>query len=377
MVLRSKPRFLCPARSPRSRRLILAASLFALAGRLVADDSFAVFPADVPPEHYFEPNGGGSFRTFDSEATRTAGGAPEASSLEIAEAAQVRLPPSPTGVAAIVPRTPSRLGLALVTSGVLIGSAVSALDVGHARESFHFANERWFQEDTYAGGDDKASHFVFYNGLSRQLGVALQNMGYEKDRALMTSFLTAVTAGLIVEVGDGLTIYGFSWEDFTMDTLGAGTAALITYYNLDDTVGFSFGKVDAEQPPVCCRTAGVGKDYSTEIYYADLKLAGFARRLNVRPGPARFLLVSVSYGSKGYRYSPPALRQRNIGLDLGLNIPEIMSAVGVPDTTWWGRILYGIFNFFRVPFTTVGIYYDLNHGKWHGPDAGNVYDPGP
>ncbi|HTO87894.1 MAG TPA: DUF2279 domain-containing protein [Thermoanaerobaculia bacterium] len=357
--------------------MILAVSLFALAGRVAADDSYAVFASDVPPEYYFEPNRGGSSRTFDPKLSWSTGGAPDTPAIEVTESAQVRLPPNPTGVRAVVPKTPSRLGLTLVTAGVLVGSAVSALDVGHAREGFHFANERWFQEDTYAGGDDKASHFVFYNGLSRQLGVALQNMGYEKDRAITMSFLTAMAAGLIVEIGDGLTIYGFSWEDFTMDTLGAGTAALITHFNLDDTVGFSFGKVDAEQPPPCCRTAGVGKDYSTEIYYADLKLAGFARRLNVRPGPARFLLFSVSYGSKGYRYSPLALRQRNIGLDIGLNIPEIMSAVGVPENKWWGRLLYGFFNFFRVPFTTVGIYYDFNHGKWHGPDAGNVYDPGP
>jgi hypothetical protein len=376
MDLHPKTRLPRPGYSHRAGRVILAASLLALAGRLAADDSFAVFPSDVPPDQYFEAGGGGSFRIFDPKLPPAAG-APDSPPLGSAEPAQVRLPPNPTGVQALVPKTPNRLGLVLVTAGVLVGSAVSALDVGHVREGFHFANERWFQEDTYAGGDDKASHFVFYNGLSRQLGVALQNMGYEKDRAITISFMTAVAAGLIVEIGDGLTIYGFSWEDLTMDTLGAGTAALITHYNLDDTVGFSFGKVDAEQPPVCCRTAGVGKDYSTEIYYADLKLAGFARRLNVRPGPARFLLFSVSYGSKGYRYSPPALRQRNIGLDLGLNIPEIMTAVGVPENKWWGRLLYGFFNFFRVPFTTVGVYYDFNHGKWHGPDAGNVYDPGP
>jgi len=47
--------------------------------------------------------------------------------------------------------------------------------------------------------------------------------------------------------------------------------------------------------------------------------------------------------------------------------------VGVPENTWWGIILYKGLNLLRIPFTAVGIRYDLNHRKWHGPDTGNGF----
>ena len=134
--------------------------------------------------------------------------------------------------------------------------------------------------------------------------------------------------------------------------------------------------MSADQPPACCRTPGIGKDYSEEIYTADLKLEGFARRLHFRPGPARFLLVSVAYGSKGYRYSLPDFRQRNIGVELGLNIPEILSAVGVPEAEVVGAAHLRVLQLRPDPLHVDRVYYDLNHGKWHGPNSGNVYDPG-
>jgi len=366
-----------PVHAARRRPGWLAVALLLFPAALPAADSFELFPASVPPEHYFTQTGGGRSSPFELEFPGSWGGRDEGVRLVLAASDLQGVSSRPTALGSAGAKTPNRTLTVLLTAGVLAGSAVSSLGVGHERESFHFGNEEWFGSETYAGGADKASHFVFYNGLSRELGVTLANMGYDRKRATTMAFATSAAAGLLVEVGDAFTVFGFAWEDLLMDTLGAGSAALITQYGLDDTVGFRFGKVSADQPPVCCRTPGVGKDYSEEIYTADLKLAGFARRLSVRPGPARFLLLSMTYGTKGYRYSLPEFRQRNIGIEVGLNFPEILSAVGVPEKTLWGRALYFFFNFFRIPFTQIGFHYDLNHGKWHGPDAGNVYDPGP
>ncbi len=358
------------ARSGRgagSMAVALLLSLFAVP--MTAGDAFRLFPP--PPGGYFDLGGESASRSFDLGLAPAISGQTE--SLEIGfDVSDLTAAPRRVGWHL---STPTKTWL--ITAGVLLGSAYSSLGTGHERVPFHFGNEEWFGSGTYAGGADKASHFVFYNGLSRELGVTFRNMGYAKDRAVAMAFATSAAAGLLVEIGDGLTVFGFAWEDFAMDTLGAGTAALITHFDLDDTIGFRFGKVSADQPPVCCRTPGVGKDYSEEIYTADLKVEGFARRLRLRPGPARFLLVSMAYGSKGYRYSLPEFRQRNIGIEVGLNFPEVLSVVGVPEQKWWGRLIYLFFNFVRIPFTQIGYYYDLNKGKWHGPDAGNVYDPGP
>jgi hypothetical protein len=45
----------------------------------------------------------------------------------------------------------------------------------------------------------------------------------------------------------------------------------------------------------------------------------------------------------------------------------------VKRSTWWGYGLHLIADNVRFPFTAVGMRYDLNHGKWHGPNTGN-YD---
>ena len=86
-------------------------------------------------------------------------------------------------------------------------------------------------------------------------------------------------------------------------------------------------------PAPCCRYGGYGDDYSKEIYTLDLKLAGFLPRVGAKPGLARFLLLSGTYQTKGYRYSPPENRRREIGIEFGLNLREILVAVGVPETS--------------------------------------------
>ena len=275
------------------------------------------------------------------------------------------------------PPKPNKTRMVLVTTGVLIGASFEALKVsGKERQPFHFTSEDFFGKHTYAGGADKASHFVFYNGLSRELGVAYSRMGYSRDRAILMGAGVALVGGVLVEVADGLNRSGYAWEDLLMDSLGAGTAAAVTYYGLDDVLGFRFGKISADEPSV--KVPGAGKDYSEEIYTGDLKLAGAARRLGLRPGLLRFFLLSMTYGSNGYRYSLPEYRERNIGGEIGINFPQILTEIGVRDTTWWGRVLYIFFNFVRVPYTQIGFHYDLNQKNWHGPDFGQqAYDPGP
>ena len=56
---------------------------------------------------------------------------------------------------------------------------------------------------------------------------------------------------------------------------------------------------------------------------------------------------------------------------------QILTEIGVRDTTWWGRGLFLFFNAFRVPYTQIGMRYDFIHHEWHGPNIGETYDPGP
>jgi uncharacterized protein YfiM (DUF2279 family) len=265
----------------------------------------------------------------------------------------------------------------LVTTGVLVAmTAWAALGVQKDEFTpFFLEHEKFFGKDTYAGGADKCSHFILSAFLARDLAWVYEKQGHPRDQSLALSLGVTLLAGVIQEVGDGFTPYGYAWEDIVADTLGGVTGAALSYYNLNDLIGLRFGFIANDVPPDPCCVESLGENYSNEIYSGDLKIAGLAKRMHFNPGPARFLLLSATYSTKAYGFDPARPdRQRNVGVDIGLNLPEIMTAVGVPENTWWGTILYKALNVFRIPFTAFGVRYDLNHKKWHGPDTGQKFD---
>ena len=260
----------------------------------------------------------------------------------------------------------------LIPVGVFVGGLENSLADSPLR-SFRFTNEGWFGANTYAGGADKAAHFVDYTIVSKELAYVYEKLGYSERTSILLGFGLGVLGGLANEFGDGFNQYGFSFQDLTMDTLGAGASALILATGTEDLFGFRYGFLLPKSNVTCCAVPANGRDYSYEIYTADLKLAGVGRRLNWNIGPLRYLLFSVTYGSKYYPSGEVDLRERQVGFEIGLNFEEILNSVGVRRHTWWGYGLHVFFDNVRLPFTSVGFQYDLNHAKWYGPGNGNQY----
>jgi hypothetical protein len=277
----------------------------------------------------------------------------------------------PTAQPQFEKQAPSKLWSYAIVAGVVAGALANTLsETPH--QSFHFGNERWFGENTYAGGADKAAHFVQYYIISREMSLLYRTLGYTETQSIAIGAGLGLLAGIINETGDGINRYGFSYEDLVMDVSGTALAALVSGLGVSDVVGFRTGIL---LPPYSVSSAPgeVGGSYSSQIYTADLKLAGAARRLNLNIGPLRYLLFSVTYGSKGYATGIASLRERQVGFEIGLNLEEILNSVGVRRDTWWGYSLHFVLDNFRVPFTSVGFQYDLNAGKWYGPGNGNNY----
>jgi hypothetical protein len=266
-------------------------------------------------------------------------------------------------------RRPNWLLTSLASGGAIVGSGLNAYLDG-PRHSYHFSNEGWFGRNTASGGADKAAHFVDYYIVSKELANLFVVLGHKPEHARWLGFGVSTLTGLVTEVGDGTTRYGFSYEDFVMDFGGALAAALINAARADDLVGFRHGFLLSDSSgDRCCPFPGFNRDYSNEIYTADLQLAGVARRLGVNIGPIKYLLLSVTYGTKGY---PDAVKgQRQVGFELGLNFSQMLNDLDVTRDRWWGYLLHVVFDNVRFPYTAVGFRYDLNHGRWYGPDAGN------
>jgi hypothetical protein len=278
-------------------------------------------------------------------------------------------------------KSPKNGWITAVSVATVLGSAANSFTDGPSQK-FHFLNEAFFSENTYAGGADKASHFSSYYIVSQLLGNVYQSLGMTKDNAELLSAGVSVFAGFVTELGDGRGHYGFSYEDFVFDVLSAATYLGIHHYGLDDLVGFSFGLIPAPpKPPGCCTTpdfgTGVpryydfGQDYSTSISSGNFKVAGLYAHTGFDPGLARFLLLSVTYTSKGYRYEPDKdLTAREVGFFVGVNFVEILKTLRVPKEKLWQRALYFFFDVIRIPYTQIGYVYDLNHKRWYGPTIG-------
>jgi hypothetical protein len=265
--------------------------------------------------------------------------------------------PDPT-VSAAPERRPNWLLTSLVAGGAVAGAAINSLADG-PYEPYHVDNEGWFGRNTLYGGADKAAHFVDYHIVSKELTNLFVVLGHPRERARWLGVGVATLTGLVNELGDGATHHGFSPEDLTMDIAGALSAALIDAAKIGDLVGFRRGIANFDD---CC-------NYSNEIYTGDFRLAAAARRLGINIGPLKYLLLSFTYGTRGYPGDSDT--QRRVGLEVGLDFKQILDDLNVRRNTWWGYGLHVVFDNVRLPYTAVGFRYDVNHGRWYGPNAGN------
>ena len=361
------------------RAMLLAAALCAVAAGAAADE-FRLFPSPAPAPRYFtrlDAGGEGGLRLVDLENSYPWGGGEAGFRFQAAapEAGDSEEPP-PSPPTAPPSRAPKLFttGTTLWTVGTVLGGALQGLGapLQYGWESFHFVDEGWFSWTTYAGGADKASHFLVSSGVSRLLFEVYLKQGHTTEQSFALAFAAAFGAGTAVEIMDAVSVYGFSFQDLTADFLGSAAGVLIQRYCLQDLIGLRLGPAHAEIPPEAAGTSeeSLGASYSDEIYAADLKLGGLVSRLHGKPGIERFFLTSFVFFTKGFGWAPPLpSRYQEVGFELGINFPAILKEVGVTEETWWGQGLYAFFNFFRIPYTQIGAYYNLRNHKWYGPGA--------
>jgi len=170
--------------------------------------------------------------------------------------------------------------------------------------------EDWLGDRTYMG-IDKIGHFYtsyFFYRLSKNL---LEWGGYPESNSKEIAALLSFGLGVIVEVGDGFSKYGFDYQDLAFNTMGVGYAYLQDVFPILQNFNFKWSYIpthDFHFPPNLTST------YEAHIYWltADIhKLLGNSE-INIWP---KFLQAGVGFSiSDDYKR-----REFILGFDFNLN----------------------------------------------------------
>lgn len=196
--------------------------------------------------------------------------------------------------------------------GTILVWGVAQWDYGD--EAFHVESEGWFQQDTPEGGADKLGHLYTGYVLSRIFGSLYRDWEVPPDRAAGQAAVTSLLITATMELGDGFSPYGASWEDMVMNGVGAWVGYALMRSEtwrerLDLRVEYRFNN-DSDDPST---------DYEHARYLVALKFAGFKP---LRDTPLRWLELQGGYFARGYS-DPLAPDRRTAYVGLGLNLVEL------------------------------------------------------
>jgi predicted lipoprotein DUF2279 len=237
-----------------------------------------------------------------------------------------------------------------------VGIAVGVNEWGWGESSFHLAHEGWFGRHTEYGGIDKLGHAWGAHVMSDYITWRLRAAGYNGEESSVTAaILTGITFAA-VELGDGFSHYGASYEDFLASAGGVAFSFLRNNVpGLQDKVDFRMQYVPTMHSG---DFVGLG-DYDGKKFLLAWKLAGFE---TFKDGPLRYLEIHTGYYTRGYSATAPNVPQtRTAYVGLGLNLSELLfSQPGMRDTAV-GSAARAFNRYFQLPYTYVSS--DGNSGR--------------
>jgi hypothetical protein len=223
---------------------------------------------------------------------------------------------------------------------------------GHAR-SFHVQREGWFGRDSYAGGMDKLGHFYSASLLSDVFTWTLRRKGFDAYESAASGAIMSWLLMGAIEIGDGFVHYGFSFEDITFNTLGAGFSFLRnTVPGLKEKLDFRL-----EYLPTNSQRLSANDDYGNKKFLFALKLGGFDE---LKDTPWRFVELHAGYFARGFSDSDRALGrplERNLYAGVGLNLSEILLGNRPVRNTLFGEIGRFTLEHLQVPYTSINTRY--------------------
>jgi len=210
----------------------------------------------------------------------------------------------------------------------------------YGKEGFHDANERWFQHDTEYGGADKLGHFWSSYALSHLYSYVYRKWGYTEKEANLYGALSNLGVQTFMEVADGFSSQGFSYEDLIMNVAGAGVA-------------YVWGKVPSLAKKIDFRMEytpefdssdfGFSTNYERQRFLMAIKADGFDF---IKNPWLKYLELHGGYYArhyKDYEVGGPDDRRRYLYVGIGFNVSRLLQKF--VDT----RVL----DYLQIPYTSI------------------------
>lgn len=234
---------------------------------------------------------------------------------------------------------PSPRQKALATELAVIGfiGAWGAANWDYGGNGWQTEEEGWFDRNTREGGADKAGHVYTGYVIGRSLAGLFAGYGYDKRDAARLGALGSLGVMTFMEMGDGFSPYGFSWEDQAMNLAGAGLAWLLA----DNPALARRVALRGEYRVHGAHTGDVLTDYDRWRYYLTLKLDGFEHL----PPALRWLELHAGYYARGYADGNPLNNERTAFIGAGISLTKLARALGHPRTAVF-------LDYFQPPDTT-------------------------
>ncbi len=204
------------------------------------------------------------------------------------------------------------------------------------RARFGFESEKWFSSESYSGGADKVGHMFSMYFQKRGLNWFFLNIGHDFESANLHSALLTEVLGILVEVGDGLTHYHFSYEDVVMNTVGI----IFGYFAdkhpwLDELIGLKWEYFPSHD---LLHGDDLGKsnftsDYSGQKFWLSFKGTGIPA---INHTLLRYMSIDLGYFTRGYIPDIDNSKWKNpyraYAVGVGINLSELVFKVNPKST---------------------------------------------
>ena len=217
-------------------------------------------------------------------------------------------------------------------------------------DGFKFKDEGWFGKDTQYVGVDKFAH-AWNTYLAAEI---LHNRLHRNANASEGDALTAATLafGFMAynEISDAIEPdSGWSWQDITMNGLGAGSSVLRnTVPGLKEKIAFKIEIVPNEE----FWTYSGPRRFEQQRFMFSLKGSGFPE---LHDTPLRFLDLQLGYGADKFEPADRAAGiepERHVFVGVGLNVGELLFG---GSKSKFGKAGWSALDYFQVPYTSVRV----------------------